>query len=258
MNRVILNAGALAFGVAVGLALAWYVFPVRYVDTAPGTLRPADRALALDLIAEAYLSEQDVARALERALALGEADPAQTFTARAQQARAANAPETRVRALGALALALGQRPGVAVVSPTARPTLTPAPPTPTPPPPATITAPPPTAPPPTPVMAFALAEVQTVCDPAQAGRIQVVTQDRVGNPVSAVAVQVTWDNGQTSDRFFTGLKPEFGLGYGDFDAQPGVTYTVRLLTPQPATLAEVSLPACGAFTGAVRVIARQP
>lgn len=258
MNRFILNLGALALGVAVGLGLAWYAFPVRYVDTEPGTLRPADRTLALNLIAEAYLSEQDVARAQARALALGEADPARTFTALAQQASAANAPEAQVRALGALALALGQRP-VAAVSPAAPATFTPPPATPTDPPPTLTAPPPPTNPPPTAVLTFALAEVQTVCDPAQAGSIQVVTQDRVGNPVSAVEIQVTWDNGQQSDRFFTGLKPELGLGYGDFSASDGLTYTVKLVLAQPVTLAEVSLPACsGPFTGAVRVVARQP
>lgn len=257
MNRFLLNLGALALGVALGMGLAWYVFPVRYVDTEPGTLRPQDRAQALGLIAEAYLSEQDAARARERTLALGEADPAQTFTALAQQASAAGDSPERVRALSALARALGTAPGVAVAPPTV---TAPPPPTPTNlPPTATVPPSPPTNPPPTPVVTFALAEIQPVCDPAQAGQLQVVTQDRVGNPVSAVEIQVTWDNGQQSDRFFTGLKPELGLGYGDFSASDGLTYTVKLVLAQPVTLAEVSLPACsGPFTGAVRVVARQP
>lgn len=257
MNRIVINLGALALGVALGLVLAWYLFPVRYVDTEPGTLRPADRRQALHLIAEAYLSEQDVALARERTLALGEADPAQTFTALAQQASAANAPAEQVRALGALALALGTAP-VAVVPPTrtaAPPATSTAPPTAAP----TLTSPPPPTAPPTPATTFALAEVQPVCDPAQAGRIQVVTQDRVGNPVSAVAVRISWNNDQQTDRFFTGLKPEFGLGYGDFEAEAGLTYTVQLALAQPVTLAEVSLPECpGPFAGAVRVVARQP
>ena len=35
-----------------------------------------------------------------------------------------------------------------------------------------------------------------------------------------------WDEGQ--DRFFTGLKPELGLGYADFSVTEGVTYSLQL------------------------------
>jgi hypothetical protein len=37
---------------------------------------------------------------------------------------------------------------------------------------------------------------------------------------------VEWDGGES--RFFTGLKPEMGLGYADFAMTPGVVYTLRL------------------------------
>jgi hypothetical protein len=39
-------------------------------------------------------------------------------------------------------------------------------------------------------------------------------------------VVVVWDDGQ--DHFYTGLKPELGIGFGDFSMTEGVTYTVRL------------------------------
>jgi len=40
----------------------------------------------------------------------------------------------------------------------------------------------------------------------------------------AVEVIVEWTGGR--DHFFTGLKPELGLGYGDFEMAEGVTYSV--------------------------------
>jgi len=43
-----------------------------------------------------------------------------------------------------------------------------------------------------------------------------------------------WDTGQ--DHFFTGLKPELGMGYGDFAMTEGVTYTLQLADSlQPVT-----------------------
>ena len=41
-----------------------------------------------------------------------------------------------------------------------------------------------------------------------------------------IEVIVVWDTGQ--DHFFTGLKPELGLGYGDFTMTEGVTYAVQI------------------------------
>jgi hypothetical protein len=41
-----------------------------------------------------------------------------------------------------------------------------------------------------------------------------------------VEVIVNWTDGE--DHFFTGLKPEYGLGYGDFLMTPGVTYSLHL------------------------------
>jgi hypothetical protein len=40
-------------------------------------------------------------------------------------------------------------------------------------------------------------------------------------------VVVSWAGGQ--DRFFTGLRPERGAGYGDFEMSPGTEYEVSLV-----------------------------
>ena len=41
-----------------------------------------------------------------------------------------------------------------------------------------------------------------------------------------VAINVNWDAGE--DTFYTGLKPEFDLGYADFEMTPSVFYDVHL------------------------------
>jgi hypothetical protein len=56
--------------------------------------------------------------------------------------------------------------------------------------------------------------------------IQVYVKDASGRQVPGVQVIVTWDGGR--DTFFTGFKPEFGLGYADFEMTPGVSYDLTL------------------------------
>ena len=74
---------------------------------------------------------------------------------------------------------------------------------------------------------FSLVDYALVCDenitPPQ---IQVFVFDASGNPVPGVGIVITWDGGV--NRFVTGLKPEFGLGYADYEMQPQFSYTIRL------------------------------
>ena len=58
--------------------------------------------------------------------------------------------------------------------------------------------------------------------------------DAAEGPVPGREVIVVWDAGQ--DHFFTGLKPELGLGYGDFEMTEDISYTLRLAdSQQPIT-----------------------
>jgi hypothetical protein len=56
--------------------------------------------------------------------------------------------------------------------------------------------------------------------------IQVEALNILGKPVPGVLVIVAWDDGE--ERFYTGLKPERGLGYADYTIEPGVIYNLRL------------------------------
>ncbi len=79
----------------------------------------------------------------------------------------------------------------------------------------------------TPGAAFAMTDQQLVCDPTMGGPLMLVeVRDAAGNPVPGVEIIVNWDGSE--DRFFTGLKPEFGIGFADYLMTPGVNYTLHL------------------------------
>jgi hypothetical protein len=227
----------LALGLAAGLAYAWVISPVEFTDISPASLLPAAREEYAVLAALAYAADGDLERAEARLAALGEPDPARMVTALAQRAAAEGRPPETVAALSALALALGVGPGQAP---------TPGPPTAPPPVPA-ASAPPDSLPTPTlfitrvvptptatPVFEYELAEVEQVCDAdLDPPLIQALVETAAGDPIPGVEVLVAWQGG--SDHFFTGFKPEFGLGYGDFSMAPGTAYTVSLAArSQPA------------------------
>jgi hypothetical protein len=72
--------------------------------------------------------------------------------------------------------------------------------------------------------------------------------------VPGIRVEVSWAGGQ--DHFFTGLYPEISLGYGDFEMQAGVAYTVRVGEGGEA-LNNIVAPQCsgdsGVYTGGLEV-----
>jgi len=216
----LLMAGLL-LGLAAGLLYGWVVQPVRLTDTAPSALRSDFQDEYVGLIAAAYAATGDLPRARARLELLPEAGDPDHVAALAQSWLAAGRPEREILALAGLASDLKGRPSPTAPSPS---TVVPATALPT----ARPTRPPPTPfPTPTPGAAFRLAERALVCDdPAEEPRLQVVVRDAAGRGVPNVLVRVIWDAGQ--DQFYTGLKPELGLGFGDFTIEPGVEYAVQL------------------------------
>jgi hypothetical protein len=98
-----------------------------------------------------------------------------------------------------------------VVTPTSESTSTPSPsPTPTP-----------------PLLArLQLAQREQICRPGQVPRIEVIVRDENGVGLSGVTVWLTWPGG--ADRAVTGLKPQRGAGYADFNAEQGVSYALGI------------------------------
>jgi hypothetical protein len=226
---------AFVLALVAGLYYTWQIDPVEYVDTAPDSLRDDFKADYMALIAAAYASDRDLLRAQTRLGLFSDSDPATTLASLAQQRLAEGHQESEARALALLASALGEQPTPFVQTPGAIETALASQPS------ATLgtQSPPPTprtpifdpvpsrTPTPASTAPFELQSREGICDPAMPQPLlQTVILDARGAPLPGIEVLVVWDTGQ--DHFFTGLKPELGLGYGDFTMSPGVSYTLQI------------------------------
>jgi len=242
----------LVVGIIIGVLVAWVVQPVNYTNTNPASLRADYKDQYRAMIAAAYLANGDLVRAKDRLKQLKDEDPYRTLAEQAQRTLAEGTFPQDARALGMLAIALGQPPATAslpsvapqgiTASPeisatissgvtvtttisTAVATLTPTRPASTLAP--TFTPLPTRTATPTQGAPFIVEEQELICDPnIKEPLIQVLMLDAARQEVSGVELVVNWDGGENS--FFTGLKPELGAGYADFSMTPGVVYSLRL------------------------------
>jgi hypothetical protein len=257
------------FGLLLGLSLSlyytWVVDPLVFVDATPARLNAGFKAEYIYLVSQSYAGDGNWARAEARLHALGDPNLDQTVALQLEAYLRRGAPASTIRNLATVAEKLGaQSPAVAAFAPTPAvltpaaatdrvapvatllptPTLTPPPtdtpqPTVTPIPTATATA--------TPQPVYRLLDQQRVCErEAPAPRIEVITVDAFLEPLPGVAAIVTWEGG--SDRFHTGFKPEFGLGYGDFIMLPEVSYSLTLVEGSP-TVSGLRVEPCPANRG---------
>ena len=243
-------AGWLLLGLLVGLGLslyyAWVISPVVYTDASPARLSDRYRAEYILLVSQSFAQDGDWPRAQNRLAQLNDPALADTIDAQlAQFVREQRAPED-IRALALLARQMGvDTQTVALFAPTPLPNLRPTPtialatavsPTPTSAP-FPTSLPSPTPPPTRPAAAtpepnFRLLDQQRLCQPGKDTRlITVITLDAFLNDLPGVEALVTWQNG--ADHFFTGFKPESGLGYGDFTMEPDISYTIVLAEGSP-------------------------
>lgn len=73
---------------------------------------------------------------------------------------------------------------------------------------------------------FRIVRLEPFCDSELSGIIEVRIQESDASPIPGQAARVRWDSGE--DTFFTGLKPERGLDYADFQMETGKGYTVEM------------------------------
>lgn len=239
----------LVLGAIAGLLFAWLVQPVQYTNTAPSTLSSEFKAKYRSLIAAAYMTNNDLVRAKARLALLKDPDIYRSVAEQAQLSMAQGNSPQEARALGILAMALNQSLNEASHSaqPTkiiipSNPTLESSLPIVSTPAPAETTfslstpqsltstvsadtnTPLPTATTGTP---FALKSRKLVCDEDfGAPLIQIIAIDSAGQPAPGIEIIITWEGGE--NHFFTGLKPELGLGYADYTMTPDVAYTLKL------------------------------
>jgi len=281
-------------GLAAGLVVSWWLWPVEYTDMSPDTLHPYHRAEYIKLISHAYAYDKDLRRAQVRLAALGELGSVGVEVVTLAEQYAAQGKDVHdIESLARLAHALGHRraalapfmPGGAPTPtwtpwPTATPTATEVPtatPTPIPTstptsvpsatPSATSTLPrftpsvritqtltveaptatqtrnvtptgqatPTTRPTLTPTITttpeprFVLTAQERRCDgdAGVGGLLRVTVFDSRDEPMPNVELLIRWDDGE--DRFFTGLKPERGVGYADYALAADESYQVGIV-----------------------------
>jgi hypothetical protein len=252
-------------GIVLGLVYAWLIAPQQRQDTSPASLQPEFKDQYRAMIASAFVATGNLPRAEARLALLGDDEVIQVLAAQAQRTLGEGKSPLEAQAIGLLAVALGEGGSDLIPSPLPSATPTEAQNTPistqasgNPEPlettsPATQTAtgvspsPEPTnqdpqetspalssatplptrTPTATPGAPFVLQSSTFVCDPDLPNPlIQVVSEDASGDPLPGQEITITWDAGD--DFFFTGLKPEIGLGYADFLMEPGLVYQVHM------------------------------
>ena len=241
---------ALIIGLALGLFYAWSISPVSEVDTHPHLLREDYKDIYRSMISRAYQANLNLPRAQARLNLIGDEDPALALAAQAQRFLAENGDTEMAKILANLsaALQIAAGPVPTPLPPTAtsssNPTATPdrsenqesgaegseepsASPTPS----------------PTPAPPFILQDSSPICDPTLGETlVQVIATNGAGEGIPGVELQISLGI-DPKEVFYTGLKPELGLGYADYLAEPGLTY--QLEVPESGlVVTEIELPAC--------------
>jgi hypothetical protein len=238
----------IGLGITIGLIYTWQIDPVIEKNTSPWQLSAQAREDYVVAVSLSYAYNRDLPLAFNRLRALRPDQNVWGMVAeiacdRVKQGKTVTNGDVRViRALvqlyqpqGATGCADDRYPTPApmiVTTPlpeaSSTPSLTP---------PFTKTPTPP-IPTPTPYQApiatstpasggYILARLQSFCDSASNGVIEVRVYDRLGNGVPGFPVEVTW-SGNQSETFYTGLKPERELGYADFEMTAGRSYAVSV------------------------------
>jgi hypothetical protein len=240
----------LILGVAGGLYIAWEVAPVQEVDVEPWQLSEDDKASYIVAVALSYSYDGDLNEAVKRLLDLRlGSDPIQEVADVACQLSTSGYVNSTsgLRAVRSMMnfyqlqgrtgcadtlIEVQENPPTAVIQvelATPTPTLVP-PDTKTPTPEnATVAAPTPTPltiPTSAPQGSF-LAFVNTVCSATESGLIQVYVYEINGSTgIPGQRIRVRWDGGESI--FFTGLMPERGPAYADFEMEEGGSYRVDM------------------------------
>ncbi len=270
------------FGIGFGILFAWVIAPVEYVDAGPSLLRSDFKDQYRLTISAAYAANGDLARARARLALLNDPDVIQALSAQAQQMLANGESFEDVRRVAQLAADLQQGypliqtanpSGIAANTPPSTPvqsfeivtpsleslSVSPIIETPlpvlsaTPRPTYTLTA--------TPGAPLTLVGQDSFCDQEKSeGLMQVKVMDARHRQLAGIEIIVTWDGGE--DRFFTGLKPELGDGYADFQMAPATVYSIRVVeggTQVSSVIAPVcSLPNGGSYQGNLLLTFQQP
>ncbi|OQX61969.1 MAG: hypothetical protein B5M51_06760 [Anaerolinea sp. 4484_236] len=275
----------LVLGLGLGLLISWIIAPVEYVDTPPALLRSDFKDQYRAMIASAYLSTGDLARAQMRLALLEDPDPVEALTVQAQRALAEGDSTISLPALAKLTADLQGERGSDLITPTStrfltqtpvprtrtgtpsilstQTTSTPAPAT------STLTPVPVNSRTPKPTITTAptlgapyiLESRDEICSTnISEGLLMVYVSNAAKKTVPGVEIIVAWSDGE--EHFFTGFKPELGHGYADFSMDPNTVYSLRL-PDGGISISNLSAPPCqdssgGHYWGSLRLRFQQP
>ncbi len=248
----------LILGLILGLVYSWVISPVSQVDTHPNLLRTDYKDIYRSLISRAYQANNNLPRAEARLDLIGDDEPALALAAQAQRFLAEGGDHEMAVILANLSAALQSSEaaentpvpptGTAAASdsdenPTAAEedteenggnnldstsTMEPV----------SSQTPPPTESPP-----FILQDSSPICDPTLSeSLIQVIATNSAGDGIPGVAIQISLGS-DPKEVFYTGLKPELGLGYADFSAEPGLSYQVEI-PDSGLIVSDIEVPTC--------------
>lgn len=253
-------AVGLGLGLALGLTYAWVIDPVELYNTTPAYLRWDYQHDWIRMAALGYAVDGDLERALAR---LGGLDDEEVHTALAALIESyadQGRPAETMRMLSSLARRLGvdtpamlvylgtpSAPTIPLPTPSPSPVTLPPLPSPAP----TSTPTPFLSPLPGPFLHRVVSQT-LVCDGGPP-RLALWVQSEAGEeeeaaPLPGVTLWLTWPGG--ADRAVTGLKPDRGAGYADFNLEVGVPYALSLGEPNAPVLSGLAVQPCPADEGA--------
>jgi hypothetical protein len=250
----------LILGLALGLIYAWVISPISEVDTHPNLLRDDYKDIYRSLISRAYQANNNLPRAKARLELIGDDDPALALAAQAQRFLAENGDSEMAIVLANLSasLQIASRPEATPIPPTvttipeeenpgastnggnsnndgqesASTTRDPNSQFPTKPTPSPTSSPP-----------FILQDSSPICDPTLGETlIQIIATDGSGEGVPGITLEISLGTDPT-EVFYTGLKPELGLGYADYLAEPGLTYQLEV-PDSGLIITDIEVPTC--------------
>ena len=273
----------LMIGLAIGLLYAWLLDPVEYSNASPQALKPDYKDDYRGMIALSYQANGDLGRSLGRLALLKDEDMPQALNVQAQRILARNGDQDQARALAELAVALEGKSVAALSTQLANSASTPEQPTEsetgssgaeipdeetllvetkaasaTPQP--TFTPRPSASPMPGFDLPFVFVGVEEICDPElPEGLLQVYVLDQSGEGMAGVRLHITWAGGE--EYFYTGLYPQFSLGYADYQAIASEVYTLRA-GERGEVVRDLAAPTCSgdeeSFTGGLLLRFTEP
>ena len=204
-------------GFLLGLALTWAIFPARTAGSSPAELPGLQKETYRVQIAMAYAASGDANRAAARLNLLGDRDPIRELNVQAQLALLSQDTQREARALSQLSqaiyglvvarLAEEEGGGIQLAG----------------------------------EAGYQILELQRICEDASAPPLlRLYLLDGEGQPQEGMRLVLRSDAGD--EETYTGLRPENGPGFGQFDLFPQESYALNV--DETESLTDIHAPQC--------------